>query len=1168
MPFFCRFVLSIAVFLSVGLLLHGLAWGNVEDAVPKGGTGIAKRVCVDGPNVGNLCNEDADCNPGTCFPYNIIDLTVNLHGYLENEPAVPSQQELLNLETYFEEISNLLYDVTDGQMLLGTVIFVVDNGAPDAAVQVQSGTCLGFNCGGQCQVNADCPQGQACAQGQCCEPVFSDNVFEAASCQDQQFPQYFVYPYNRATLKGWALQGGKMTITVSCLEREFCFVHEFMHFISGVRDEYHGHPDYCAGDFNQSWWGFRCFGGKDDNEQCDPDIECQFGFCDPDTNTCTADDSPCNPHADCPAQGNNEGYCRKIVCIDPGPPNNPLSVPGCIMRGSNNNPDSEICYAGNHDQPDFDTAQSQCENKSCWDQFGDEWPTVIKKPAGAPQDGPSPAPVPPQFIVVSNVQGRFVTVVDRSGSMNDEIPRRIDLAVDATKDFVTLLDDDAEYGLASFSYMGASSDPPEVDATKDFPAEAGLRLLDSEADKNQARTAIDDLSTRTGGNTRIGEGLRIAKQMLEENGGQITAESAIILITDGLNNEPAGMAQEDLDDALQTMLDCDLPVYVTCIGEAADSDQCAHIADASNGLFVASEESDGLLDAFIQFAADVQRLGLSATLTGQPIQQAQVAGPFAIYVEEGVERVIFQTNWTDTSTNLDLMLMTPDGTPVSCAVQPLIRGEFCELLQPLAGQWQVSVIATQVIVPDETFSLRGIIDNDRVRLDAGLRRAAVAWPEVFELSATATVGGMLTSGCQVDVVVQRPDGSTNTLTLNDDGLDGDAAGGDGLYQGTFANISGDGDYTFNLQMICPPATVFFPTEPDNLAGDPLPVPPTFERAARFSGNITGAPRDLPPVADICLPVVEVPCSGPLTGVTLDGSCSKDPDGRGLQYLWSAPTGVLNDPASPTPVVLLPPGAHDVFLTVTDASAQMDGPDRVGVLVTDTEAPSFSVALQPGLLWPPNHRMVDVTVPVTLVDNCDAAPTFTLDAILANEPDDAPGASDGATVDDVQEAAIDTPDVGFRLRAERDAAGAGRSYTATYGARDASGNDSTAMSMAIVPVTIPGLPVEPLDIRVTESRAGTVVSWQPVAGAASYDVIRGLVGSLTDSGNAYDLGAVTCIEAASTDESTTGNEDAALPSAGAVFYYLVEFEDTGGAASSYGTESALKPRLPTGGACGP
>ena len=56
----------------------------------------------------------------------------------------------------------------------------------------------------------------------------------------------------------------------------------------------------------------------------------------------------------------------------------------------------------------------------------------------------------------------------------------------------------------------------------------------------------------------------------------------------------------------------------------------------------------------------------------------------------------------------------------------------------------------------------------------------------------------------------------------------------------------------------------------------------------------------------------------------------------------------------------------------------------------------------------------------------------------------------------------------------------------------------------------------------------------------------------------------CIESASIDTDTGGYEDAALPAPGEAFFYLVEFDDE--YESSYGTESAAKPRLPLGGAC--
>ena len=47
--------------------------------------------------------------------------------------------------------------------------------------------------------------------------------------------------------------------------------------------------------------------------------------------------------------------------------------------------------------------------------------------------------------------------------------------------------------------------------------------------------------------------------------------------------------------------------------------------------------------------------------------------------------------------------------------------------------------------------------------------------------------------------VEKPGGGTEELTLVDDGLEGDRVREDGLYEGVFPNVAGDGDYTFNRE---------------------------------------------------------------------------------------------------------------------------------------------------------------------------------------------------------------------------------------------------------------------------------------------------------------------------------------------------------------------------------
>jgi hypothetical protein len=150
-----------------------------------------------------------------------------------------------------------------------------------------------------------------------------------------------------------------------------------------------------------------------------------------------------------------------------------------------------------------------------------------------------------------------------------------------------------------------------------------------------------------------------------------------------------------------------------------------------------------------------------------------------------------------------------------------------------------------------------------------------------------------------------------------------------------------------------------------------------------------------------------------------------------------------------PTAVFPLGNTTVTVTATDASGNSAN-DTVIVTVEDTTSPEISVAVSPATLWPPNHKMVDITATVTVTDICDADPTVVLTSITSDEPDDARGNGDGKTVNDIQ-ADIGTTDYEFKLRAERVGEGDGRVYTITYTATDASGNSASASAtVAVVP----------------------------------------------------------------------------------------------------------------------
>jgi len=123
-----------------------------------------------------------------------------------------------------------------------------------------------------------------------------------------------------------------------------------------------------------------------------------------------------------------------------------------------------------------------------------------------------------------------------------------------------------------------------------------------------------------------------------------------------------------------------------------------------------------------------------------------------------------------------------------------------------------------------------------------------------------------------------------------------------------------------------------------------------------------------------------------------------------------------------------------------------------------EAPVFqSLTASPNVLWPPNHKLVPITVNWIVLDDSGLAPVIELKRIIMNEGDeintydpifdDTQG--DGHTTTDIQ-----IKDGVIYLRAERSGTGTGRAYTLTYEATDTDGNVGTASVTVTVPHEAP------------------------------------------------------------------------------------------------------------------
>ncbi len=216
-----------------------------------------------------------------------------------------------------------------------------------------------------------------------------------------------------------------------------------------------------------------------------------------------------------------------------------------------------------------------------------------------------------------------------------------------------------------------------------------------------------------------------------------------------------------------------------------------------------------------------------------------------------------------------------------------------------------------------------------------------------------------------------------------------------------------------------PATIDLAGLPDGPAKVCVTAPGTvardcvsFQKAGETDLAINGAACRPPTAVAHAAPFSE--CTSPAGAtVVLDGSGSSDPsstpgtrDGIAL-FEWFENLGLPGQRllgTGETLSVTLPLGAHAITLRVTDALGQTAA-DSIVVTVQDTTPPALTIGLSPSLLWPPNHRMIDIAASVSVTDTC-SAPALVLESVTSNEPDN--GQGDGNTVNDIQGVATGTP----------------------------------------------------------------------------------------------------------------------------------------------------------------
>ena len=160
------------------------------------------------------------------------------------------------------------------------------------------------------------------------------------------------------------------------------------------------------------------------------------------------------------------------------------------------------------------------------------------------------------------------------------------------------------------------------------------------------------------------------------------------------------------------------------------------------------------------------------------------------------------------------------------------------------------------------------------------------------------------------------------------------------------------------------------------------------------------------------------------------------------------TATATDNCDPAPIITSnAPSSYPLWQTlVTFAAVDKAGNNstcQARVVVLDKTAPTINVkSVTPAMLWPPNGKMVPVTVSVVASDNCGPAPSMKIISVSSNEPPNSDAVKSGD--------AVITDNLKLNLRAERNGSGTGRVYTIVVESTDSSRNSKTGTTTVTVP----------------------------------------------------------------------------------------------------------------------
>lgn len=217
------------------------------------------------------------------------------------------------------------------------------------------------------------------------------------------------------------------------------------------------------------------------------------------------------------------------------------------------------------------------------------------------------------------------------------------------------------------------------------------------------------------------------------------------------------------------------------------------------------------------------------------------------------------------------------------------------------------------------------------------------------------------------------------------------------------------------------------------------------------------------------------CPAPRT-IAAGSNCTATVDLRSSAIVSdnsAAPVMVSQTPSPTTPLGL---GMHVITLLATDAAGNPSAPCTTTVTVVDQTRPIVtSVIPSQKQLWPPNKKLVPITLAVSATDNCSSVLDCEIVSVACNEPvkgkvKQSHAKKVGGTLGPETEGADEegqpvetqgkdnanasdweiTGPLSVNLRAERSGQGSGRFYTLTVRCTDEAGNSAYGVTTVFVP----------------------------------------------------------------------------------------------------------------------